>query len=629
MTICFIQIYNQKKTKNIMRRVALFLIIATEFCERFCYYGLRALIFPFLHDHLGLSFSLSKGLAHAFFFMSFLFAVIFGFLSDVIIGHYNTIMSLSLAYLIGTFLLIISAYLDSASIFIIAIFIVAMGTGGIKPCISIFGGDQFRNTNFFSLFYFSINCGAMVSIVTLPIISKTSYTFAFAFPCVLVSLAIMLFFSGTRLYIIKKPDPKLKEYFINIIKSKIKNETDSEYNYEIDISKEDEFKEIVGGERIEVIDQTRSEERATPNQINSKLRKKRLNMNLPPIVENSENTILLETNYSSSSEADEKMGKSRFYHNNSFNTQNKNSRILYVMNDEKSLKFNHFDQLDSDQLQDKYHSMTPEQKDVWLNDNFNGFAQKLNFQHEFQDEKSEFISPQKRIESAKNVISETLNYSELPTNNQLYQSIESDQSKTQDLKNDMKNVLGILNLYLPIIFFWTIYDQQATSWTDQASTLNLNILGFKLIPSQMQVFNAILTLIFIPLFSRFTFDARRKMVFGFYLGASSFFTAALVEHFKTPNTSILIQIPQYVLLTAGEVLLSVTGLEFSFTMAPEKFKSFVLAIWLFMASIGNMIVAFVTKLNMFSAPIGEYLFWGCLAFIASRVLNMQFKKLKK
>ena len=51
--------------------------------------------------------------------------------------------------------------------------LISFGTGGIKPCVAAFGGDQFRATDsglievYFSLFYFSINCGAFLSSLAL------------------------------------------------------------------------------------------------------------------------------------------------------------------------------------------------------------------------------------------------------------------------------------------------------------------------------------------------------------------------------------------------------------------------------------------------------------------------------
>lgn len=59
---------------------------------------------------------------------------------------------------------------------VLALIIIAFGTGGIKPCVSAFGGDQFTEAKvhllpiFFSVFYFSINAGSVLSTILTPIL---------------------------------------------------------------------------------------------------------------------------------------------------------------------------------------------------------------------------------------------------------------------------------------------------------------------------------------------------------------------------------------------------------------------------------------------------------------------------
>jgi dipeptide/tripeptide permease len=54
-----------------------------------------------------------------------------------------------------------------------SLYIVALGTGGIKPNVSAFGADQFddsdprdrrEKTSFFNWFYFSINIGSLLAV---------------------------------------------------------------------------------------------------------------------------------------------------------------------------------------------------------------------------------------------------------------------------------------------------------------------------------------------------------------------------------------------------------------------------------------------------------------------------------
>ena len=92
---------------------------------------------------------------------------------------------------------------------------IALGTGGIKPCVSSFGADQFDETDeiekkkkssFFNWFYFSINIGALVaSSVLVWIQMNVGWGWGFGIPAVAMAIAVVSFFSGSRLYRIQKP----------------------------------------------------------------------------------------------------------------------------------------------------------------------------------------------------------------------------------------------------------------------------------------------------------------------------------------------------------------------------------------------------------------------------------------
>lgn len=97
----------------------------------------------------------------------------------------------------------------------IALYLIALGTGGIKPCVSSFGADQFEDTNevekkhkssFFNWFYFSINVGAMIAASVLVWIQmNVGWGWGFGIPAVVMAIAVVFFFSGTRLYRNQKP----------------------------------------------------------------------------------------------------------------------------------------------------------------------------------------------------------------------------------------------------------------------------------------------------------------------------------------------------------------------------------------------------------------------------------------
>lgn len=97
----------------------------------------------------------------------------------------------------------------------VALYLVALGTGGIKPCVSSYGADQFddadevekgHKSSFFNWFYFSINVGALIaSSVLVWIQVNIGWGWGFGVPAVAMAIAVAFFFSGTRLYRYQKP----------------------------------------------------------------------------------------------------------------------------------------------------------------------------------------------------------------------------------------------------------------------------------------------------------------------------------------------------------------------------------------------------------------------------------------
>lgn len=101
------------------------------------------------------------------------------------------------------------------AIFFFGLYLVALGTGGIKPCVSSFGADQFDDTDpvesvkkgsFFNWFYFSINIGALISSSLIVWIQDNAgWGLGFGIPALFMGFAIASFFSGTSIYRFQKP----------------------------------------------------------------------------------------------------------------------------------------------------------------------------------------------------------------------------------------------------------------------------------------------------------------------------------------------------------------------------------------------------------------------------------------
>ena len=165
----------------------------------------------------------------------------------------------------------------------------------------------------------------------------------------------------------------------------------------------------------------------------------------------------------------------------------------------------------------------------------------------------------------------------------------------------------LLNILMPVPFvaiFWALWQQNFSSWIVQAESMDRHLFGVEWLSSQIQTVNPIFILIMLPLFSYWLYPfvekfvaltPLRKMGTGLFVTAASFFIVAVIqtridagEH---PN--VIWQIWAFVVLTAGETLVSPTHLEFSYTQGPVKLKSLVMCTYLFAVSLGNLFTAAV------------------------------------
>lgn len=172
-----------------------------------------------------------------------------------------------------------------------------------------------------------------------------------------------------------------------------------------------------------------------------------------------------------------------------------------------------------------------------------------------------------------------------------------------------RTALGRLAIvYLFVAVFWALFDQTGSSWVLQAGKLDRSFGGIEWLPSQIQAVNPLLVLAFIPLFSYIVWPALERIVplpplsriaIGLFLAAASFGIVAAAEYLIETGgrPSIGWQIAAYAVLTAAEIMVSVTCLEFSYTQAPLALKSLVMGLYLLSVSAGNLLAAAVNWLT--------------------------------
>jgi POT family proton-dependent oligopeptide transporter len=228
-----------------------------------------------------------------------------------------------------------------------------------------------------------------------------------------------------------------------------------------------------------------------------------------------------------------------------------------------------------------------------------------------------------------------------------------DETFSKDGRRAILNLIPLFLIFVPV--FWAIFDQTGSSWVLQTEQMNRDFLGHQWLPSQVQAVNPILILIGIPVFTYVVYPMGdkiwkltplRKIGIGFVITAAAFALSAIIETWIVGRSSGVItamwtdlgsaaqadaamptklgdmlqivkeagwttaqidpyladmpsigwQFLAYIIMTAGEILVSIVCLEFAYTQSPKKMKSFIMGIYMLGISLGNFYVAGVNYL---------------------------------
>uniref|UniRef100_A0A3P8UB13 Solute carrier family 15 member 1 n=1 Tax=Amphiprion percula TaxID=161767 RepID=A0A3P8UB13_AMPPE len=233
--------------------ISIFFIVVNEFCERFSYYGMRAVLVLYFTYFLRWDDDLATSIYHTFVALCYLTPILGAIVADSWLGKFKTIIYLSIVYAIGQVAMAVSAIHDitdtdgdgipnnmsfHVALSMVGLFLIALGTGGIKPCVAAFGGDQFsdhqdkQRRTFFSVFYLCINGGSLLSTIITPILraqecgikSKEScYSLAFGVPAALMVVALLVFIVGSGMYYKDEPQGNIMLDVCKCIGFAIKN----------------------------------------------------------------------------------------------------------------------------------------------------------------------------------------------------------------------------------------------------------------------------------------------------------------------------------------------------------------------------------------------------------------------
>nr|GMD82739.1 protein NRT1/ PTR FAMILY 6.2-like [Ipomoea batatas] len=209
------------------------LILGIEIVERLSTMGIAVNLVTYLGGTMHLPSSTSANIVSDFMGTSFLLCLLGGFLADSFLGRYKTIAIFSTVQMLGTGTLALATKLPQLrppachphqpcqeangfqmGILYLALYLIALGTGGLKSSVSGFGTDQFDDKDekekaqmayFFNRFFFFISIGTLTAVTVLVYIQdEVGRSLGYGICSIAMVVAIVIFLSGTTRYRYKK-----------------------------------------------------------------------------------------------------------------------------------------------------------------------------------------------------------------------------------------------------------------------------------------------------------------------------------------------------------------------------------------------------------------------------------------
>jgi POT family proton-dependent oligopeptide transporter len=518
-------------------------IVGNEVCERFSFYGMRAILQIHLVSLFVATMAVHQeavsqggglfyltyfkaaaersatGVTHLFFAGVYALSMIGAILADRLAGKYRTILWLSLVYCAGQAAL--SAGAASLTGMYIGLILVAIGSGGIKPCVSANVGDQFGKANWgrmrtvFQIFYFSINFGSFFAALLIPAVERRwGAAVAFAIPGVLMFIATVIFWMGRRKFVHVPPKPGGKVGLLDVLSSVSLFLTVGHFFF-------------------------------SPGLLHGLAAWQRTLLEL-----------LLSAGFLA-------LGLALFAWR---------------------LKL---------QPDDGFLAITLFALGRWFSRGRQAAAA------------GEADSPLARSRFWGPAVSRF--------------GLEATEGPVA--------VFKIMSVFFLVSIFWALFDQKASTWVLQAQKTDRTLWGGVTIEAaQTLLVNPFLVMVLIPFMNvvyrgierlGLSPTPLRRMTIGMLLTALSFAAVALIQaeidRRGEGKVWIVWQLIPYVLLTFGEVMVSVTGLEFAYSQSPRRMKSTVMGFWLLTVAAGNVLVTFMAGFKKLEPVTFFWIFAGLMA----------------
>ncbi|XP_027148673.1 protein NRT1/ PTR FAMILY 8.2-like [Coffea eugenioides] len=226
-------------------------VIVNEVAERLAFFAIAVNMVQYLVFEMHQSLPDAATHVTDWIGAAYVLTLLGAFLADAYLGRFLTIIIFSCIYEVGLVLLTLSASMDSLrppfcikrpcppasdsqiAFLYAALYLIALGTGGIKPCVSSFGADQYDDADkkeaqkkytFFNWFFFAINMGALLGITLLVYVQvKKGWSWGFAVPTVTMFCSIVTLVAGSSKYRYQKPMGSAFTRFVQVIVASVRN----------------------------------------------------------------------------------------------------------------------------------------------------------------------------------------------------------------------------------------------------------------------------------------------------------------------------------------------------------------------------------------------------------------------
>ena len=219
-------------------------IIGNEACERFSFYGMSTILVPYMQNFLNWNHDTAESIYHLFVGAAYTTTILGGWVSDRFLGRYRTILWLSYGYVLGHAVLAAGELGFRVVALFVGMAFIVLGQAGIKPNLSAFVGDQFRQDEghlldrVYSWFYFAINVGSATSQFATPwllagcafgtakVCANSATAWGFGVPGILMAAALVIYIAGRRTYVKVPPAGPNPNGFLRVLLTRVRKGLD-------------------------------------------------------------------------------------------------------------------------------------------------------------------------------------------------------------------------------------------------------------------------------------------------------------------------------------------------------------------------------------------------------------------